>query len=61
MWHRDLPPDTSQVMDVIAKALMIRAGGSVRLTAAELHAGVAADSEISLDDDGSLLFRVERN
>ena len=61
MWHRDLPPDTSRLMDVIAKALMIRAGGSVRLTDAELHAAAVADSEIALDGDGSILFRVERN
>lgn len=60
MWHRDFPPDAREMWDVLAKALMIRAGGSVVATDDELRAAGDTQAEISLDD-GVVAFRVERS
>jgi hypothetical protein len=61
MWHRDLPDDSKpDAMDIIAKALMIRLGGSVTLTEDELRGAGSHQAEINMMDDGSLSFRIER-
>ena len=61
MWHRDFPPDAREMWDVIAKALMIRAGGQVSLSDDELRRAADAQAEIDLSEDGDISFRVERN
>jgi hypothetical protein len=60
MWHRDLPPNSEEVMDVIAKALLLRAGGSVVLSDDELRQAANTQAEVELRD-GDIAFRVERN
>lgn len=60
MWHRDFPPDTREMWDVVAKALMLRAGGSVELTAEELRSAAMVQAEIELASDGAIAFRAER-
>jgi hypothetical protein len=62
MWHRDLPDNSkTDAMDIIAKALMIRLGGAVTLTEDELRAAGDRQAEFGIQDDGSVLFRVERH
>lgn len=60
MWHRDFPSDAREMWDVIAKALMLREGGSVRLSAADLRAAAETQAEIELGPDGSIYFRAEQ-
>jgi len=61
MWHRDLPADTDRdVLDIIAKALMIRLGASVTMSQDEMRAAAATQAEFNLEADGSVSFRVER-
>lgn len=61
MWHPGLPPEASEMWDVIAKAMMRREPThTVRLPAAELRAAAEAQAEISLEDDGSIVFREVR-
>lgn len=60
MWHRDFPTDAREMFDVLAKALMIRAGGTVSLTSDEMRSAAETAAEIEWDSD-KLTFRVERN
>lgn len=59
-WHRNLTDSTREVTDIIAKALMIRAGGSVAMTDEELTEAAYTQAEYRLAPDGTLEFRVER-
>lgn len=61
MWHRDFPEDSNRNMwDIVAKALMLRAGGNVELTATELRAAAMVQAEVELADGGGINFRAER-
>jgi hypothetical protein len=61
-WHRDLPPRLEEVFEVVAKALMIRAGDpGVVLSREELQDAADTQTEIALDEEGCVYFRVERN
>lgn len=60
MWHRDFPPDASEMWDILAKALMIRAGGSITVPADEIRQAAQVQAEIELAEDGTISFRVER-
>lgn len=60
MWQRDFPADNQDMWDIVAKALMLRAGGSVHLGAEELREAAATQAEIELKQNGSLAFRAER-
>lgn len=61
MWRRDFPEQATEMWDVLAKALMIRAGGNVILTADEIRQAADTQAEISLGDSGAIAFRVEMN
>lgn len=58
-FHRDFPEDAREMFDIVAKALMIRAGGVVLLTLAELRSAAETSAEIGWEAD-ELTFRVER-
>ena len=60
MWHRDFPDDVREMWDVLAKALLIRAGGSVQIGVDEARAAADTQAEIELMQDGTILFIVER-
>ena len=47
--------------DVLAKALMIRAGGSVQVGLDEARIAGDVQAEIELLPDGTIEFRVERH
>lgn len=58
-WHRDLPPGTEEVWDMIAKALLLRAGGAqVSFSVTELEAAGKTPCEIQVTNAG-VHFRVE--
>jgi hypothetical protein len=60
-WHRNLPDGTERdVLDIIAKVLMIRAGGDVTITQDEMREAGAQQAEFCPQDDGALGFRIER-
>lgn len=61
MFQRDFPTDAREMWDVIAKALMLRAGGDVSISREALREAVDTQAEIDLKDDGSIQFRVERH
>lgn len=61
MPHRDFPPDAREMWDVLAKALMLRAGGIVQVGMAEASAAADTQAEIELLKDGTIEFRVERH
>jgi hypothetical protein len=61
MFHRDFPSDAHEMWDVLAKALMLRTGGVVTISAAELRAAASTQAEIELDDDGSIRLRAAHN
>jgi hypothetical protein len=58
-WHRDFPADAREMWDILAKALMIRAGGSVSISAEEYRAAAATQAEVTLKN-GTVEFRVGR-
>jgi hypothetical protein len=59
--NRELPPGTEKdILDIIAKALMLRAGGSVVLTENEREQAAAVQAEFEIDRYGALTFRIER-
>jgi hypothetical protein len=60
MFKRDFPDDAREMWDVLAKALMLRAGGNVTVSASSLREAAETQAEIDLSDDGSVTFRVER-
>jgi len=60
-WKRDLPEDAREVWDILAKALMMRAGGSVTIPPSALKEAAETQAEIAYADDGSIVFRIERN
>lgn len=60
MWHRDFPPEAREMWDLLAKALMIRCGGTVTVSANDLRAASDTQAEIEIGDEGSISFRVER-
>lgn len=62
MTHRELPEDDARdILDMIAKALMIRAGGSVTISRDEMNNAALACAEYDLDPEtGEILFRIER-
>lgn len=60
MPYRDFPPDAREMWDVLAKALMIRSGGSVSVGVDEARAAGDTQAEIELRPDGTIEFRVER-
>ena len=60
MWHRDFPDDVREMWDVLAKALLLRAGGSVQIGADEARAAADTQAEIELMQDGAIQLRVER-
>lgn len=60
-WHRDLPAGVrGDIMDIIAKVLLVRLGGSVSITSEEIHEAAATQAEYGYRE-GTLLFRVERH
>lgn len=61
MWHRDFPDDARETWDIIAKALMLRVGGTMTLSGAELRIAANTQAEIELSDDGSIRFRAVSN
>lgn len=61
MRHRDFPSDAREMWDVLAKALMLRAGGSVTVAADERRRASDTQAEIEIDADGAITFRVERH
>lgn len=61
MWKRDFPYDAREMWDVLAKALMLRAGGNVTISHDELRCAATVQAEINLRADSSIEFRVERN
>ena len=61
MRHRDFPLDAREMWDVLAKALMIRAGGSVQVGLDEARIAGDVQAEIELLPDGTIEFRVERH
>jgi hypothetical protein len=62
MWHRDFPPDASEMWQVIAKALLMRyPRPEVLIEVDELRSAADEQCEIELQDDGSIRFRKERN
>lgn len=62
MAHRNLPSDIEDdVLDIVAKALMIRLGSSVTISRDEMRQAGDAQAEFEIENDGSLTFRVERN
>lgn len=54
MFARDFPTDARDMWDIIAKALMLRAGASVSIPATELRAAADTQAEVELCDDGSI-------
>lgn len=58
-WHRDFPPDTEEAWDMMAKALLIRLGGSVSLSELEMRQAAETACEIALDETGAFHFRRE--
>lgn len=59
-FHPDLPGETREVWDILAKALMLRVGGGVTVTKEELRNAASTPCEIALNDDGSITLRVAR-
>lgn len=59
-WHRDFPKGAREVWDVLAKALMIRAGGVAVVYEHELREAASTQAEIELGEHGEITFRVER-
>lgn len=59
IFHRDLPPMTEEVWDIVAKTLMLRVGGFVAITKQEIETAQATQATISLEDNGSIVFRIE--
>lgn len=54
-------PEVRDMWDVIAKALMLRAQTrAVRISADELHVAADTQAEVELKEDGSIVFRAER-
>lgn len=51
MFHRDFPSDAQEMWEIIAKALMLRSGGAIKLTLAEIRAAAEAQAEIDIRDD----------
>jgi hypothetical protein len=49
LWHDDLPPGTEEVWDMIAKALLLRLGGSVTLSEAELRVAGETACEVRVE------------
>ena len=60
MWHRDFPPEAHEMWDMLAKALMIRAGGSVTVGLDEARAAADTQAEIEMRE-GQIIFRIERS
>lgn len=60
MAQRDFPASAQEMWDVLAKALMLRCDGAVKVTEDELRTAAATEAEIELLSDGSISFRVER-
>jgi len=59
-WHSDLPPGTEEMWDMIAKVMLLRAGGSVVIDKNELRRAAETPCQISYDaDTGTANFRVE--
>lgn len=61
MWHRDFPPEARELWDIVAKALMLRFGGRVNVSADELRAARETAAEIEIDPSGGIQFRIELN
>lgn len=61
MWHRDFPPQAQEMWDVLAKALLLRLGDYVHVSADELRVAKETAAEIELDSAGGIKFRIERN
>ena len=59
MWHRDFPTDAREMWDVLAKALMIRAGGGVIISVEEYREAAATQAEVTLKGS-TVEFRIER-
>lgn len=62
-FKRDLPPSVQRdVIDIIAKALLLRQGGNVRLSREEIHAAAELQCEYGMEAgiDGAIVFRIER-
>lgn len=60
-WHKDLPPKTEQVWDIVAKAMLLKSGGSVVVTEAEMKTAAVTPCEIAIDSTGMFHFRIEHN
>ena len=58
-WHPDLPPGTEEVWDIVAKALLLRLGGSVTITRDEMHRACETPCLIAIDGCGAAHFRIE--
>ena len=60
-WHRELPADSAKdILDIVAKALLLRAGGNVTLSGDEMRRAREVQAEFRRCDNGALSFRVER-
>jgi hypothetical protein len=60
MWHRDFDADVKEMWDILAKALMLNAGGSVTISRDALRVAAETQAEIQMDEHGTVTFRVER-
>ncbi len=59
-WHHDFPDDVREMWDVVAKALLLRSAGNVRLTMDELRRAAGEQAEIALQG-AHLVFRIIPN
>lgn len=58
-WHSDLPRGTEEIWDIMAKALLLRLGGSVTVSEAEMAAAAETECQMAIADGGVFRFRVE--
>jgi hypothetical protein len=61
MWHRDFPPEGREMWDILAKALLLRLGDYVHVSADELRVAREAAAEVEIDQFGGIRFRIVAN
>ena len=59
MPHSDFPKGLEEMWDITAKAMLLRAGGAVRITQSELENASHTPCEIEMMEDLSIVFRME--
>lgn len=58
-FHEQLPNGAEAVWDIMAKAMLLRCGGQVIISAAELEAAAKTKCSLALGKNGQIVFKVD--